>query len=207
MITRTPVLRTGCRASSYGANQRRWFMPAFIDLTGQRYGRLVVIKRIPQQKKGRFWLCACDCGNFKEIEGHRFKSGNTKSCGCYRVEVSRERATKHGERESFEYRSWASAKGRCYNPKNSRWKHYGARGIKMCPEWQNNFKAFLAHIGRCPKGRSLDRINTDGNYEPGNVRWATTKQQSQNRRPWKHTPQGIQSMRDAIKIRMENRKK
>jgi hypothetical protein len=109
--------------------------------------------------------------------------GLTRSCGCLRREASRGRKIRHGRYRTPEYVSWASAKQRCHNPKYAAFHLYGGRGIRMSDEWRADFAAFLAHIGPRPtKAHSLDRIDTDGNYEPGNVRWATAEEQANNRR-------------------------
>lgn len=135
---------------------------------------------------GRNWkyfgLFLCSCGKkFKTRKSH-VTSGNTKSCGCYKAI----RHVKHGHRphrkESPTYLVWNGIVGRTTNPTNTSWKYYGARGVKMCKRWREDFRNFLADMGPRPKGKSIDRINPFGNYEPGNCRWATRKQQALNRR-------------------------
>ena len=161
-------------------------MTGLIDLTGQRFGRLVAVKRVAALRKSKeaWWKCHCDCGNTKETTSRYLRTGIAKSCGCFASEVTAERnrqGTKHGEaaRVTPEYRAWASMKSRCYNEKCAGFKLWGGRGIIVCDRWLQSFDAFLADVGRRPSSRhSIDRINNDGNYEPGNVRWATQSEQS-----------------------------
>lgn len=165
-----------------------------LDLTNKRFGKLIAIKRGPSLKFGSAphttWTCACDCGKLVTVETQKLRSGHTKSCGCFRIEFTRMKSTTHGHsagkiktgRSSPEYAAWSNAKERCYNRNNKRYKHYGARGIVMCDQWRNRFESFYEHMGPRPRGASLDRIDNDGNYEPGNCRWATNKEQSSNKR-------------------------
>jgi hypothetical protein len=118
------------------------------------------------------------------VSGNSLRRGYSKSCGCLCRELSKARATKHGMSESREYRSWERMKQRCFNPRAANYESYGGRGITVSYEdWISNFMAFFADTGTCPPGFSLDRIDPNGNYEPGNVRWADRKQQRQNQRP------------------------
>ena len=160
-----------------------------IDMTGKKFGRLTVIKQSPNRGHIVRWKCICDCGKTKILNGRDVRDGKTKSCGCLFLET-RLSATKHGLVYSSEYQAWGCAKTRCSNPKNKRYRLYGSLGIRMCDEWQKSFAAFYAHIGPKPSAEhSLDRYpNNSGNYEPGNVRWATRSQQMKNRRPFKRTP-------------------
>lgn len=161
-----------------------------IPLVGKRFGRLVVIKEYPRTRPRRFpCLCRCDCGVVCRVMGAELRIGDTKSCGCLRREVTGRRFTTHGEAGKIpsnrtpEYRAWQEMKRRCYLTTNKRYGDWGGRGIRVCDEWLNNFPAFLAHVGRRPsKTHSLDRIENDGHYEPGNVRWATLEEQRRNRR-------------------------
>lgn len=162
---------------------------ARLDLTGNRYGRLVVLEPIPDHALRRnidgflchAWLCQCKCGNRVTIETNKLRSGNTKSCGCYRREFTTSKNTIHGHSRRGAYTSWLGAKARCTKTTNRAWRHYGGRGITMCAAWVNDFRAFLHDMGERPLGHSLDRINNAKGYEPGNCRWATSRQQSQNR--------------------------
>lgn len=151
------------------------------NLIGQKFERLAVVSLAGQDKYGNLrWLCRCDCGNEKIVAMGNLKNGNTKSCGCLRAQLSAERRTIHGASKMLEYKIWRQAKDRCTNPNTKRFHDYGGRGIKFLFD---DFEEFLAHIGPKPgKEYSLDRINNCGNYEPGNVRWATIKIQNRNKR-------------------------
>jgi hypothetical protein len=148
------------------------------DITGSVFARLSVLRRSVNNSQGRSsWLCRCDCGKEITVLGTHLISGNTKSCGCLK------RGPMADCRYTAEYIAWRDAIQRCYNPKIKRYKDYGGRGIRMCNEWRDDFRSFLSHIGKKPvKSLTLDRIDTNGDYEPGNVRWATKATQSRNRR-------------------------
>lgn len=158
------------------------------DLTGRKFGRWTVLHQVPNHGRGRYWLCECSCPakTRKEVSGHNLRSGQTRSCNCLRVEVARTVNLKHGhartKRHTREYRSWYDAKVRCTYPRAIGYRNYGGRGIKMCERWLHNFSAFLADMGPCPEGCSIDRINVNGDYEPGNCRWATQAEQARGRR-------------------------
>lgn len=160
-----------------------------LDLVGQRFGRLTVIERCGSRYGRASWRCRCDCGN--EIIA---TSGNlverTRSCGCYQKDRAKESQTLHGMAHTKINFIWIAMKQRCSNPKNQGFKNYGGRGIKVCQEWQDSFEAFYDYVSQLPHfgepGYSLDRINNDGNYEPGNVKWSTKTEQNQNRRKVKH---------------------
>lgn len=152
-----------------------------VDITGRVFGRLTAISRAPVT--GNKWQFLCVCGNPTVVSKGAVVSGNTHSCGCLRSDTVRGRRTKHGEaQKTKEYEAWQSMKSRCGRPRNKRYALYGGRGITVCPEWFNSFEQFLLDMGRAPsKGHSLDRIDTNGNYERSNCRWATTKEQSNNK--------------------------
>lgn len=157
-----------------------------LDLTGQRFNRLVALRRGQNgaARKTR-WVCQCDCGRVVAVFTDKLRGNKTKSCGCLNAELRNSIKTHGHSRKgqySKEYYVWYAAKQRCTNPRVASYRFYGARGIAMCPEWISDFAAFFAHIGPRPDGTSIDRIDNDRGYEPGNVRWATPKEQAANRR-------------------------
>jgi hypothetical protein len=139
-----------------------------IDLTGERFGRWTVIAYAGRHR----WSCVCSCGARVIVDGGNLRGGRSKSCGCRCSELSKARATKHGMTGSPEYISWQHMKQRCFNPKNHAYENYGGRGITVYEDGRSNFTAFFADAGPRPPGCSLDRINPNGNYEPGNIRWS-----------------------------------
>ena len=162
-------------------------MTKFKDLTGQRFGRLLVLNRYDRTKNFKYrWICQCDCGNVVVVLGPSMISRRQVSCGCHKNEAARERCTKHGATSgnawSREYRAWHHMKQRCYNPQCKDYHNYGGRGISVCESWVNSFENFLSDMGQCPDGLTLDRKDSNGNYEPGNCRWATWTEQARNKR-------------------------
>ena len=173
-------------------------MGKIVDLTRQKFGRLIVIEKAGHSKGNRLqWLCKCDCGNFKITTSSDLKSGKVRSCGCLRKETTSKMAKsrsksriKHNKSNTRIYRIWSTMKQRCYNSKCFSYKWYGKKGIKICDEWKNNFIFFYnwAIDNGYKENLSIDRIDVNGNYEPSNCRWITIREQQKNKRPsseWK----------------------
>lgn len=154
-----------------------------INLKGLKFGYLSVVKRAPRTRRSTLWECVCWCGNPHVVSASNLSSGNTRSCGCMGSKLKAVANTRHGccHPRTREYSTWKSMRGRCLTKSNPQYNDYGGRGIKICERW-NLFESFLADMGKCPLGMSIDRINNDGNYEPSNCRWATQKTQSLNTR-------------------------
>lgn len=152
------------------------------DLTGQRFRRLTVLRRDLGKTKRVYWVCRCDCGTIKSIVACDLKRPHTISCGCVNDAVRRIKALKHGFNRTPTYVTWCAMHARCTNSKLKSFKDYGGRGIRVCDRWKD-FANFLADMGERPTGRSIDRIDVNGNYEPDNCRWATASEQRRNQRP------------------------
>jgi hypothetical protein len=155
-------------------------MGKFIDLTGQRFNKLTVLKQLKNDAcNKKTWLCKCDCGNKKRIRGADLKNNRTKSCGCLRIT--------HGLSKNILFPVWQQIIQRCNNPNNKQYKNYGKRKIKVCWRWSNKnpkgFANFLKDVGEKPSPNSqIDRINNNKGYSPKNWRWATPEQQARNTR-------------------------
>lgn len=158
-------------------------MGVFIDLTGQTFGRLTVVK-LSSRKSGKMlmWDCVCECGGNKTVIAPSLKRGNTLSCGCIKKEVLTIRNTKHGFSNTRIYEIWQGMIKRCTNPNSAAYKYYGGRGIKVCDGWLNFIDFYNDTIQGYSDILSLDRYpDTNGNYEPNNFRWATEEQQANNK--------------------------
>jgi hypothetical protein len=142
--------------------------------------RWTVIARVPHIK--RRYLCRCECGREKEVDGYLLTHGGSLSCGCLRDERTRETCCTHADSKSAEYKIWAGIVKRCYDSNATSYPRYGGSGVTMSPLWRHDYEAFLAHVGRRPSQKhSIDRYpNKNGNYEPGNVRWANPFEQGEN---------------------------
>lgn len=158
-----------------------------IDLIGQRFGMLAVTGRWPINAEDgtAVWECRCDCGNSKLVRGKNLRRGLSQSCGCQMWPQT------HGHAPhascSKEYTAWKMMRRRCYNERADNFPRYGGRGIRVCDAWRESFQAFLDDVGFAPSPKhSIDRIDVNGNYEPGNVRWATPVEQSRNQRRTAH---------------------
>lgn len=154
-----------------------------IDITGNRYGKLVVVERAENyiQENGHvlaMWLCQCGCGNKRIIPSYLLRYGKIKSCGCVRA------SRKHGCSHERLYHIWVGMKQRCNNPKNKWYKNYGLLGVRVCDEWQHDYMAFRtwSHQNGYSEKLTIDRINPYGNYEPSNCRWITNEEQQKNKR-------------------------
>lgn len=175
-----------------------------IDLSGRRFGRLTVLHRGPSGAHNHtYWFCRCDCGAETLVYSYSLRIGGTQSCGCLQKEFHNwGTSPREGKRGMPEHQSWRAMIQRCENQNHKAFYRYGGRGIKVCARWRDNFDAFLVDVGPRPSRRhTLDRINTNGDYERGNVRWSTVSEQNNNTRRCRYIPYKgtMMSVADAVR--------
>ena len=168
-------------------------MPVLIDLTEQRFGRLIAMRPVGKTAGGEYiWGCICDCGNKHEVRGSSLRIGKTKSCGCLR----KDHARTHGQCGTPEYNSWSMLNQRCRDRNHDAYEYYGERGVSVCKRWIDSFENFIADMGpKSSPSHSIDRIDNDGNYEASNCRWSTQSEQMRNQRLRTENTSGLAGVR------------
>jgi hypothetical protein len=158
-------------------------MGQFIDLTGKKFGTLTIIAYAGKCRSGKsLWVGKCSCGNVNTYRTGNLQAGQAMTCRLCQNTTHGHTKSKEKVGTSRTYRTWDAMRARCYKPHNISYKYYGALGVQVCESWNNSFEAFLSDMGERPEGKTLDRIDPAGNYEPGNCRWATSKEQAINKR-------------------------
>jgi hypothetical protein len=176
-----------------------------LDLTGHVFGSLTA-ESVGVYRGRRGWVCRCVCGGTVTVSTNNLKNGSYTNCGCQRSERRRAASERHGHnrlgRRTKEYRAWSHLIGRCTNPADAGWADYGGRGVTVCERWAASFEAFLEDVGAAPSARhSIDRIEVNGHYEPGNCRWATAREQARNtRRAVRLDGRPLRDVADDLKI-------
>lgn len=155
-----------------------------VEMVGAVYGRLTVLALTNERRHGKLvYLVGCECGTALEVVGQSLRNGVTRSCGCFRSDLTVARQRTHGLTGCPEYRVWRAVINRCTNPRVQSYPRYGGAGVRVCSTWRRSFAEFYLDMGVRPSsGHSIDRINPFGNYEPANCRWATLKEQATNKR-------------------------